>query len=148
MAASFTEEDIALQEIIETLELVRYRLFDTTPQGLKLEWKPRAVPYGSHDRTLDGMWEDYLHWQNYINGLGEEGVIWEEFRQESNEAPHQAFYRQTKNGKRAGFAILEIKDYPIKIWARKNFFLPYRYNIKSWHPSTCLLYTSPSPRDS
>ena len=138
VAASFTEEDIVLQEMIETLELVRYGFLDKNRQELKLEWKPRAVPYGSHGRTLDDIGKNYLYWQNYIEGLGEEGTISEEFRskpKEFKEAPHHAFYRQTKNGKRAGFAGWEIKPRSrrIKIWARKNFARNFYHKDSSWH---------------
>lgn len=142
VAAAFTEEDIALQELIEPLELVQYCLSDNH-QILKLErGVTKAIPYGLLGWTLEDHWRDYRYWQKYIKGLGKKEEVSEKFRQQVYEAPHQSFTRPTKNGKQVGFAVLEIKDYPVTIWARKDFDQFYRHNKSAWHDP---VYTNAAP---
>ena len=137
VARKFRENDIALQKLIQTLELVRYDFFDEK-QSLRLEWIDKSTPLITEEQLQ--LQKDYHEWQTYIvNEIGKKQKVFETYRSRKRrdpcptvEAPHYSFARKAQSVPRAGFAVLEAGKYPVKIWARKNFSECYCEN-SSWH---------------
>ena len=98
-----------------------------------------------YSKESDGALKGLLELEKYVHGSGLERTLYELVKTRASQINGCAYCidMHTKDARKAGET--EQRLYTLSAWRETPFYTPRERAALEW---TCLLYTSPSPRDS